>query len=173
MSRVFKPRLCVWVATAVLSLANAARAGEAQDLQLKAAVVYNFARFATWPVARFADAAAPVVLCVNPADRLSAALQQLEGRPVGARTLHVRAMQTFGPVCHLAFVPASDAGQVGALQRQRVLTVGEAPEFPKTGAICLVTVGRQIRFEINATAAREAGVALSSQLMRLAIVVRQ
>ncbi|MDB5422879.1 MAG: putative transrane protein [Phenylobacterium sp.] len=173
MSRVFRSCISACAATAVLSLAHAACASDLQDDQIKAAVVYNFARFAAWPGARFADADAPVVLCVDPADRLSPALLQLEGQPVGTRTLHVRTVQSFGPSCHLAFVPASDSGHVGALQRQGVLTVGQAPEFPKSGAICLVTVGRQIRFEINATAAREAGVTLSSQLMRLAIVVRQ
>jgi hypothetical protein len=171
------PKACIRVAVALAVVVLAAPAtghgADARDAEFKAAMVYNFARFATWPAARFADPAAPVVLCVDPSEPLAAALLRLEDQPVGGRTLHVRATQVFGPRCHLAFVSASvGPALVTALNHQGVLTIGDTRNFTAAGAIGLITVGRQIRFEINADAARNSGVALSSQLMRLAIAVR-
>jgi hypothetical protein len=153
----------------------AAASDRLDDASLKAAMVYNFARFAAWPPSRFATPDAPVVLCVNPSAALLPALQRLEGEPVGSRKLHVKAASSPGPDCNLVFVDADRASpqQVAALQRQGALTVGEGADFISSGAIGLVSIGRQIRFEINNAAAREAQVNLSSQLLRLAIVVRQ
>jgi hypothetical protein len=168
-----------WLAALALILSLSGRAAAqdsgARNAEFKAAIVYNFARFATWPATRFSSDASPVVLCVDPSEPLLPALLHLDGQPVGARVLHVRAVQSFGPACHLAFVSSADAGaeRLAALEREGVLTVGETPNFSRSGAIGLVTVGRQIRFEINTAAAHVAGVGLSSQLMRLAIVVRQ
>lgn len=165
------------IAIAALSVAPPAIAQGSDDLRearFKAAVVYNFARFANWPPSRFEDAAAPLVLCVDPAEPLLAALNELDGRPVGSRRLRVKAARTFGQECHVAYVSSFEAGpdHIAALRRRGMLTVGESEDFARSGAIGLVKVGRQVRFEINTAAAKEAGVTLSSQLMRLAVLVR-
>lgn len=165
---------------AVMMLAAGARpalaqSSRAKNAEFEAAVVYNFARFATWPPARFADASAAVVLCVDPAEPLTPALVRLDGRPVGTRRLRVRAVQSFEAGCHMAFVPSAQAtpAHLASLNRQGLLTVGDAPGFSKSGAIGLVAIGRQVRFEVNARAARQANVGLSAQLLRLSTVVRQ
>jgi hypothetical protein len=169
------PALPIVLCLAVVVFVGLARpaAAETAGAEFKAAVVYNFARFATWPPNRFADASAPVVLCVTPSEPLAPALERLEGQPVGGRKLSVRATTHLGAGCHLAYVPTSATpAQVAALNRQGVLTIGSAAGFSRSGAIGLVNVGRQVRFEINSGAAQEAGVKLSSQLMRLAVLVR-
>jgi hypothetical protein len=161
------------IAMLALAAPAAASAGPGQDRELRAAIIYNFARFAVWPPARFADPAAPVVLCVDPSDPLLPALSRLDGQPVGQRRLQVRATAQFGASCHLAYVAATtNPAAVANLHRQGVLTIGDAPGFSRSGAIGLVSVGRQIRFEVNTGAAASAGVKLSSQLLRLAMVVR-
>jgi hypothetical protein len=158
---------------ASLALATPAAADTSDAAEFKAAVVYNFARFATWPPSRFPDASASVVLCVPPSEPLAPALARLDGRPVAGRKLSVRATMQLGVGCHIAYVPASATpSQIAALNRQGVLTVGAGSGFSRAGAIGLVNVGRQVRFEINPAAAQEAGVKLSSQLMRLAVLVR-
>jgi hypothetical protein len=171
------PRRLLWPSlVAILALAGPARASAVaggQDRELKAAIIYNFARFAAWPPARFADEAAPVILCVDPSDPLLPDLSRLDGQPVGPRRLQVRATAQFGPGCHLAYVAETmNPAAIANLQRQGMLTIGDAPGFARSGAIGLVRVGRQIRFEVNTGAAASAGVKLSSQLLRLAMVVR-
>jgi hypothetical protein len=137
-----------------------------------AAMVYNFARFASWPPTRFADAATPVTVCVSPNNPMSAALMRLDGQPVGPRRLHVRQTTTPNAACQVAVLLAAEAipAKLAALQTMGVLTVGEGDGF--NGAVGLVRVGRQVRFKVNSRAAREAHVELSSQLLRLAVSVR-
>ena len=114
------------------------------------------------------------MLCVAPDHPLNPELLKLEGRPVGARRLHIRRDSRFDAGCHAAVLMNRDVSPayLTALSRQGVLTVGETPGFSKVGAIGLVTVGRQVRFEINNRIATAAGVELSSKLLRLAIAVR-
>ena len=170
--------LLLIAATALLSLthgsAHARSAPTPSDSQARAAIIYNFTRFSSWDAGRFATPSSPVVLCVEPGHALSGHLAALEGRPVGDRTLRVRRTAVFDEGCHAAVLgPASSsAANLASLARDGVLTIGDTPGFIAHGAIGMITVGRQIRFEINNRNARVAGVVLSSRLLRLAVVVR-
>jgi hypothetical protein len=58
---------------------------------------------------------------------------------------------------------------LASLERRPVLTVGEMPRFvSRGGMIQFVRQGTRIRFEINHTAARAAGLSVSSELLRVA-----
>ena len=163
-------------AAAALAVAGArAWAGDAlsEDQITKAAMIYNFGRFTTWPVERFASASDPVVLCVDPASSLAAALEAISGKPVGTRILMVRQTSRIDHSCQMAFVRRQDFSDsyLSALRDRGVLTIGESPGFTDMGAIQLVTIGRQIRFAINQKNALAAGAHLSSNLLRLAVAV--
>jgi hypothetical protein len=55
-----------------------------------------------------------------------------------------------------------------------VLTVGDTPRFlDQGGMIRFVLDGARVRFEVNLTSARAAGLTLSSDLLRVATAVRQ
>ena len=59
---------------------------QASEVQIKAAFIYNFALFTTWPTdAMLADA--PMVLCVAAEPPMQAALEQLTGKPVRGHRL--------------------------------------------------------------------------------------
>jgi hypothetical protein len=172
MAALMAHRIRVLILGAIALLVGLGRVAEASvDAgSLKAIMVYNFARFATWPRDRFIVDDAQVVLCVAPASPLAPALAALNGQPVGARRLSVRVTNAVTSACHMAYVDADGVGSVRAIQQMGVLTVGEGAGFP--GALGFVSVGRQIRFAVNVRAAREAGVQLSSQLLRVAMAVR-
>lgn len=167
----------LWIA-AILGLTLAAppaRAGDALQVEeTKAAMLYNFGRFAVWPEGRFARPDDPVVICIDPADPLAPALASIDGKPLGGRVIQVRRTARPERSCHMAYVSAAAASDavLASLNEHGVLTVGESAEFERAGAIRLVTIGGQVRFEINQHNAAAAGVRLSSNLMRLAVVVR-
>jgi hypothetical protein len=140
----------------------------------KAAMIYNFARFATWPDSRFSRRDAPVTVCVDPAEPLAAALATIDGRPIEQRALAVRRTTKFDDACQMAFVSAASANEayLTSLSARGILTIGEAPTFTQAGAIELVTIGRQVRFSINQQVALASGAHLSSNLLRLAVSVR-
>ncbi|HEX2816802.1 MAG TPA: YfiR family protein [Phenylobacterium sp.] len=163
-------------AAAALLLAGAPAMGQdasSGEQATKAAMIYNFGRFTAWPDARFAGPADPVVLCVNPAAALAGPLQALAGKPVGGRTLVVRQTTQVDRTCTMAYVGAGAANDsyVAGLRDKGVLTIGEAPGFTHAGAIQLVTIGRQVRFEVNQQNALAAGAHFSSNLLRLATAV--
>ena len=167
-----KPFLLVFMAVSVAA-ASPAGAQTMDQSAFKAAMIYNIARFTNWPASRFADASSPVVLCVAPGDPLTGDLVKLEGQPVKARRLDVRVTANLGAACHLTLVPEDmPAARVETLNSQGVLTIGERNGFSRSGAVGLVRIGRQVRFEVNTRAAAEGGVTLSSQLLRLAIAVK-
>jgi hypothetical protein len=161
------------LALALSQGSTVADAAPVDEQATKVAMIYNFSRFTLWPDSRFASAADPVVLCVDPDAALSGPLQSVSGKPVGSRTLVVRETHHIDHGCQMAYLGGGDTsdGYIATLRDKGVLTIGETPGFTRAGAIKLVTIGRQVRFEINQSNALAAGARLSSNLLRLAVAV--
>lgn len=163
------------VAGGVLAILPARAIASADpNAAIKAAIIYNFTRFSTWGPNRFSGPASPVVICIDAGNPLAPELQKLEGKPVGSRRLAVRRSSAVDAACHAAVLSPgkSSAADIAAATRMGVLTIGDSPGFAKSGAIGLVTVGRQVRFEVNNRTASDSGVELSSKLLRLAVSIR-
>ncbi len=142
--------------------------------QVKAAFIYNFAQFVQWPTA--GETPGAVTVCVLGASSLGAFLSALSGRPVGGATLRVRTVASAQPSCNILVIPDGQAEQLpAALEKSRgghVLIVGETPGLAERGAaINLFLEQNRVRFEVNIDAANRAGLAISSQLLRLARIV--
>jgi len=164
-------RLCAALAV-VLATAAWMRATYAQmqasEVQIKAAFIYNFALFTTWPTsAMLADA--PMVLCVAAEHPLQAALEQLTGKPVRGHRLEIRKIND-GAIggCHVLVMDARASGGVRLDPANPVLTVGDGHKGALAPMIALALQDDRVVFDIDAGAARQAGLQLSSQLLRLA-----
>lgn len=152
---------------------------EAREYQLKAAFLYNFAKFTQWPGNAFKDSSAPLVLCVLGEDPFGEAIDLIKGRPIKARKLEVKRVKRVQDLesCHILFVSSSEkkrlAEIMAALTNSSILTVGETDTFIKYGGIIkFIEVKNKVRFEINAEAMKHAELKISSQLLKLAHVVR-
>lgn len=155
----------------------AAQSPDAGEFEIKAAFVYNFAKFATWPPTAFAGPQAPLTLCRLGDVPFGDALSALQGKPVGDRRLQVRdvALRDAGD-CHLLVVGRPLASRVGDVARtlkgHPVLTIGDTDDFARHGgAIGLTLDNSRVRFEVNPRALDGTGITLSSQLLRLARIV--
>jgi len=151
-----------------------------REYLIKAAILYNFAKFTRWPDAAFADADAPLDLCVIGVDPFGKALATIDGKRVGAHPLRTQLIADAAKVarCHLLFVSASEAERLGdilaATNGGAVLTVADLPGFARSGGvITLNVVEDRIRFDVNRSAADRAGLTLSAKLLRLAETVIQ
>src|SRR5437867_3549846 len=70
------------------------RASPPTEYQIKAAFLYNFARFVEWPRSTFPDSASPVVLGILGEDPFGDEIDQLVwGKTVDGRPLTVRRLQ--------------------------------------------------------------------------------
>jgi len=154
----------------------AAASSVALERKVKAAFLYNFAKFTRWPNEAFAAEDSPFVFCIVRTDPFGESLEgMLSSRQVGGRSIVVKRgpdLESLGR-CHLLFIGETENGKVVRHLRdasaQPVLTVGESKAFAEAGGmIRLVLEEKRVRFDINEKVASNAGLALSSQLLKLA-----
>lgn len=169
-----------WLLTGLLALigcasgATGARAQSFSEPMVKAGFLYNFIKFAQWPQLRDGDRS-PVVICTPGLQPLDGQYQALHGRSVGARTIEVRAQVPAGDwrQCQMVYFTEADTGRLVTSLRSLgdtpVLTVGDTPDFVKSGGmIGLRLDDNRVRFDVNLGAAQRAGITLSSQMTKLA-----
>ncbi len=165
---------------ALLAGGGSARAQPVSESEIKASYLFNFARFTEWPASAFAAPGAPLTLCVAGADPLAGALAGIDRKSVERRELQVRLNVTAAQArgCHLLFVPEAEAAQLGALSRALagapVLLIGDGAGRIDDGVMIeLRPQGRRLAFAVNLAAARQANLKLSSQMLKLALEVRE
>jgi hypothetical protein len=151
--------------------------GAASEYELKAAFVYNFAKFVEWPPRAFSPAADSLILGVLAQDPEREAFEALQGRMVQSRTLIVKKC-TVNELknCQMIFISAAAsrwlAQAMGAVRDLPILTVTDEVEGPANrGIINLVTSGGKVRFQVDARKAQSLGFKVSSQLLNLALSV--
>ena len=172
-------RSCAAVVAAVALLAApslAAPAQEANEQLVKVAFIYNFAKFTTWPDSVFADAEAPVTLCVVGKHDFGDAFESVQGKSVGGRTVIVKYLATYHDkdACQIVYVAPSEKARLARIvstgKEEHALTVSDMDGFAEGGGIIRMVrdADDRIGFEINAKAATESGIKLSSRLLSLA-----
>ena len=147
--------------------------------QVKAAFLYNFARFVEWPPDKPAGEGAFVIGVFAP-DATSRALEAtVQGKSVGGRTIQVRPVksQDEAAQCHMLFfgseTPERLRPMLKAVRGSAILTVGDSEAFAREGGIVhFVMQDHHVRFAVNTDAAERAGLKISSKLLQLAIIVR-
>ena len=171
--------LCLMLACSVLTHAAPAAEPIVDEYQVKAAFLFNFAKFVEWPNEAFSDPNAPLVITVFGEDPFNGSLEAVKGKLVNNRKLTIRRVKDIQEIgkSNVLFVSPSARKELGrileALQGQNVLTVGEDGAFTQCGGIInFVKEDNRVRFEVNVTAAERAGLKISSRLLALARIVK-
>jgi YfiR/HmsC-like len=172
-----------WAGVASIALAATliAAPGIAADVSpevaVKAALLYNFAKFVEWPAL---PTDAPIVVCLVGHDGIASALvETVRGQNINGHALDVWVLQDSAKwrACHLLFITDAETRRLAAgldgVKTLPVLTVSDGKGFSLTGGIIeLYVEGGRMRFAINLDAADHAGLHLSSRLLGLAKVIR-
>jgi YfiR/HmsC-like len=161
----------------LLSGSGRAQNSPPTEYQIKAAFIFNFARFIEWPPKAFAGTTSPLVIGIlgdNPfRDDLRRTLRDktVDDHPLVIKELssHVEATN-----CHILFISTSEKPRLAqvlqGLKGASVVTVAEMDRFTENGGmINFVQEGTKIRFQINNEAAMGAGLKISSKLLSLAL----
>jgi hypothetical protein len=164
-----------WVALAISVQGAPATTSAADEYRVKAAVVYNIARFVDWPSAAFAEAGSPLVVCVVGVDPFGSALDDaVQARTVKGRPVEIRRSHDPGVGCHVVFIAFSEHKRVEdiiyGLGSTAALSISEVDRFTHRGGI--IGLRMDGSFDINATAADRANLTLSARLLALASSVR-
>ena len=157
--------------------------GFAQDVTeptLKAAFIYNFAKFTEWPSTVVPPG--PLLLCVLGDAVVGQALTRaVQGRNVAGHSLDVwqgparlePARVEPARICHVLYVSGVTVDQlaplVAAWHDKPVLTMSDIDGFTGVGGItqCFFEHG-QLRFAVHLQAVTRAGLQISSRLLALA-----
>lgn len=171
----------LWIALLLLLLlptvSSVVRAAQFGEYEIKAGFLYNFLNFVSWAETPDSASAQMVLVILDTGAAGKAIADTLAAETVHGKSLRI--IQTTQPAdartAHLLFIPASYSGPLDkvfqAVQGRPVLTVGESSTFIAAGGmINFVRQGAKVRFEINPRAAQAAGLRISSQLLKLAII---
>jgi YfiR/HmsC-like len=161
---------------ALLLMPVVASAQDVTEPALKAAFIYNFAKFTEWP-ADAVPAAKPFVMCVVGDTAVSDALERtVKGRTVAGHPMAVSDVAPAEPqrLCQILYVSQVTAGQaaqlVARLRDVPVLTISDVDGFTELGGIAQFFYERgRLRFSVHVGSATRAHLQISSRLLALAI----
>lgn len=167
------------VAAVALSLPVRAQTPTPTEYQVKAAFLYNFAKFTEWPDDGRVAREGGYTLCIVGRDPFGAALDEIAGRQVHGLPLRVRRAVSLDTVrdCQILFVSESEERRLPellrAIEARPVLTVSDIDGFADAGGmIGLALADRRLQFDVNLGAATRSNLRISSQLLKLARSVR-
>jgi hypothetical protein len=191
-SACWRGHLLPWLKVVVLAWALPvvgslqAQKASPSEYEVKAAYLYNFGRFVEWPNnggpnAATAPSGRPFTFCVLGQDPFGRALDAiLVGETInGADAAAVRISKPREAVnCRILFISSSENSQLkailGALEGTSVLTVSDLPQFSQRGGMVqFVLDGKRVRFEVDLTSVERAHLAMSSQLLKVAVNLRR
>ena len=150
-----------------------ARAASYAEQEIKAAYLYNFAKFVDWPEGK------PLLrLCLLDKGPVAGALEALRDKPVGERRLALYYPESSSNLaeCDMLFLGEAEDRNleriVAVTHGRRVLVVGDGEGYAQRGAMFnFYQEGGKIRFEINYHAVQRSGLKISSKLLALGKMV--
>jgi hypothetical protein len=148
----------------------------AGEYDIKAAFLYNFAKFVEWPPDAFDAPGSPMTLCIVGKDPFGDTLDTLvRGETLQGRRMTVHRTRDLLEIrdCHIVFLSQGERSRqsevLATVRGARILTVGESDGFLADGGIIrFVLHANRVRFEVNLASAERNGLKISSQLLRLA-----
>ena len=166
---------------AALACPTGLRAGNAlqREYEIKAAYLYNFINYIEWPEDAFPAAGGTITIGIIGENPFGAALDALNGKQVKGRTLALKQITDSKDLgqCQIVFISSSEKQRLPELLEKlkdaKVLTVSEIDGFAERGGIInFISERNKVRFEINPDAARRLGLNISSELLKLAKLVK-
>jgi len=143
--------------------------------QIEAAYLYNFGKFVTWAN----TSGEAFEICVLGKDPFGPILDAtVAGESIGDKKITTRKISSLQEAahCRVLFISSSEESRLkpvlAAAKSGGTLTVSDMPHFAdKGGMIQFVPRDNRIRFEVNLPATEEAGLTLSSELLKVAVKV--
>jgi YfiR/HmsC-like len=173
---------CVVVAVVTAVVPTQPGAAQSRSLaatDLKAAYLFNFARFAEWPPEAVPAATALTLCIVNDEAVADAVDLTVKGRNVDDHGLIVRRLKAGAPLptCHVLYLAGVDLkrslGLIETIKDAVVLTVSDTSHFAERGGMVeLFVESGHMRFAVNTDALQRGRIRLSSRLLQLAKIVR-
>ncbi|HVS19925.1 MAG TPA: YfiR family protein [Planctomycetota bacterium] len=160
---------------------TAESAQEGTEYKVKAASLYHFINYTTWPKEVFEDERSPVVLLVLGEDPFGKALDELlKGKKAGGRSIRVLRAETLEklPRAHMVFLAQSHAKELPALLKAvagtSALVVGDSEGQAEQGAhVSFFVDSKRVGFAVNVTAVKRSKLTISPEMLKLARIIEE
>lgn len=177
MRQLFKILLCVLFGAASSVAPASAYAADKGQL-VKAAFLYNFTKFVTWPGELSIASRSSINICVIGNNTLGDATAVFKEGSTATLTINAKILSsspTTPGECHIAFLTTSQPRALAKqLQAASILTVSDAESFAENGGmIGFVEENNKIRLVVNKLAVEQAGLKIDAQLLEIARKVIQ
>lgn len=155
-------------------------AAASREYRIKAAYLYQFGRYVTWPAKAFASPDAPFVIGVLEQDPIFADLNQIaQTKKLQNRAIEIRRFSSVAKIraCHILYLSGSVAPEAQAEAIRKAgggytLLVGDSEGFLNWGgSIQFVLEENKVRVVIARKAAEREGLTVSAKLLQVARVV--
>jgi len=151
--------------------------GDEHDI--RAAMIFNIAKFVEWPTWKAGDHGGAFVVCELGTDPVTASLEKvLRSQTISGRPVALLHLNKDGAVagCHILYLAHCDRKafeQIAPeLMKQAVLSVGYQDWLASAGGVVsLPIVDDNVRIQVNLGVAQRSGLNVSSKLLRLATVL--
>ncbi|MFO1499520.1 MAG: YfiR family protein [Verrucomicrobiota bacterium] len=174
-----------WLVRAAAGLLAGARAVWGADsatvleYAAKASYLFHFLKYIEWPADALPSDELVIRVGVLGDERFVRALEPVNGKLVKGRKVMVKQATHLAELtsCQLVFISESEKDQIdeilNLLRGTRTVTVSEVKGFAESGGIInFIEERNKVRFQINPEAARRCGVTISSDLLKLAKIIR-
>jgi hypothetical protein len=149
---------------------------EAEESNLKAAFIYNFTRFVEWETT---EASAEFIIGVIGKSGVDEPLEEIaKTRTVNSKKIIIKHFEKIEDIdkCNVLFIPKNVKTPLQEFltktENKGVLVVSEKQGYASKGAsINFVIIDKKLKFEANTKALSSAGLKVSAQLLKLAIIV--
>lgn len=166
--------LLIFFVTASMSAQTTA----ASENQVKAVFLFNFTHFVDWPSSAFEYPYEPFIIGIIGNDPFGSLIEStIEGERIGTHLIKINRYKTIQDIqkCHILYIATQDPDEtkkiINAVADKDILTVGDSPNFIRWGGmIRFYKEENKIRLQINNSAAKAAGLKISSKLLRVAQV---
>jgi hypothetical protein len=151
-----------------------------REYTIKAGFIYNFTKFIQWPESVDASIESQgLQFCIAGKDRFGRALDGF-AKALEENNKNLVVKNKVSPknsaACHILFIDSSARGQLEEylkhVKGKPTLVISDSPSFAERGVgINFVIRRNKTRFEINPNAVKASGVKISSELLKLGILV--
>jgi hypothetical protein len=173
------PRALPWLLLASSLLHAETDQRAAREYEVKAAFLYNFAKYVRWPADAPAARTGTFVITVLGRDPFGASLDEtLNGKAIDSLKVVLRRADTPEELraSQIVFISDSQRGQLSEILKRlegtSTLTVADMEHFAERGGVIGFRMdGDRVRLDINPSAAERARLKISSELLKLARIV--
>lgn len=146
------------------------------EYEVKAAYVYNFAKFVEWPENAFRLNNSPITIGIIGDVEFGTLLEKaVKDKMIQERAIRIQNLKWPADLrgFHIVYVSSSEQKRfrkiAESVQHSPVLTITETEDRSQDkGILNLFIEGGKVQFEVNSAGAEQSGLKISSKLLRLA-----